>query len=106
MGLASKLHATCALAYYSLFPPTAAAAPSAAVTSANNTPPYIINPSEIAATIASLDRFCDSDGAIALIFRDALMLAAPFLLFRLKRTAYSLCRVTATDHGLLLTARR
>jgi hypothetical protein len=32
--------------------------------------------------------------------------AAPFILFRLKRTGYSNCRVVVQEGGLLVTARR
>jgi hypothetical protein len=106
MAPASGLHATFALAFYSLFPPTAATVPLKALKTADTPPSYIINTTEIAATIATLDTFCDNDGALGLIFTDALAIAAPFLLFRLKRTGYSACRVTATECGLRLTARR
>jgi len=33
-------------------------------------------------------------------------LAAPFILFRLKRNGYSACRVTVADSGLLVSAAR
>ncbi|MEA5113210.1 MAG: hypothetical protein VB050_04215 [Geobacteraceae bacterium] len=33
-------------------------------------------------------------------------LAAPFILFRLKRGGYSACRVTVIDRGLLVSASR
>lgn len=67
---------------------------------------HIIPAGEIAATIASLGRFTASDGSLSLLFEDAMGVAAPFLLFRLKRDGYSVCRVTLDERGLLLTARR
>ncbi|RQW84396.1 MAG: hypothetical protein EHM79_14005 [Geobacter sp.] len=69
-------------------------------------------------------RFCPSDETKALIeylqpndssapsspcqlfFASASPLAAPFLLFRLKRWGFSSCRVSVQQRGLLLTATR
>ena len=45
-------------------------------------------------------------GPFQIHFPYASPVAAPFILFRLKRTGFSSCRITATDGGLLLTARR
>jgi len=72
----------------------------------DGTTPYIINGDEIASAIANMGRFTHSDGTLALLFRDATAIAAPFLLFRLKRTGFSACRVMRVPEGLLLTARR
>ena len=41
-----------------------------------------------------------------LLLPDTYPLAAPFILFRLKRNGYSACRVTVTDNGLLVSASR
>lgn len=46
------------------------------------------------------------DGFLKIFFSDVFPLAAPFLLYRLKRTGFSGCKVTVTDGGLLVTARR
>jgi hypothetical protein len=46
------------------------------------------------------------DGLLKIFFPGVFPLAAPFLLYRLKRTGFSGCRVTVTDGGLLVTARR
>lgn len=46
------------------------------------------------------------DDSMRLFFPQAMAVAAPFLLFRLKRWGFSGCRVTVTDGGLLVTARR
>lgn len=48
----------------------------------------------------------DQDGTTGFIIRDVLPLAAPFILFRLKRTGFSGCRVIVKDGGLLVTASR
>ena len=70
------------------------------------THPYTINADEIAAAIATIGRFTDSDGTLAILFRDALSISAPFLLFRLKRIGFSACRIMRVPEGLILTARR
>lgn len=46
------------------------------------------------------------DGFLKVFFPDVFPFAAPFLLYRLKRTGFSGCRVTVTNGGLLVTARR
>lgn len=101
MGLAAQLHATLALAYHSITPPASAPLPSA-----GSGPPYGVTGDQIPAALAHMDRFTGSDGTLAIIFRDAHFLAAPFLLFRLKRSGFSACRVARVPEGLLLTARR
>lgn len=104
MGLVSRLHATLALAYFSLFPPASGSRPS---TGRGNAPtPYTINADEIAAAIANMGRFTNCDGSLAILFKDALSISAPFLLFRLKRTGFSACRIVRVPGGLVLTARR
>ena len=45
-------------------------------------------------------------GKLALYFPGCAALAAPFLLFRLKREGFSGCRVTVTGDGLLVDATR
>jgi len=47
-----------------------------------------------------------TDGFLKIFFPGVFPLAAPFLLYRLKRTGFSGCRVTVTDGGLLVTASR
>ncbi|MRR06499.1 MAG: hypothetical protein EG828_06070 [Deltaproteobacteria bacterium] len=43
---------------------------------------------------------------VRLFFPDVYFPAAPFLLFRMKRRGFSVCRVTVQNGGLLLTATR
>jgi hypothetical protein len=47
-----------------------------------------------------------SDGFLRIFVPCVFPLAAPYLLYRLKRTGFSGCRVTVTDGGLLVTASR
>jgi hypothetical protein len=53
-----------------------------------------------------MDRFLDDGGELRLFFPDCLPLAAPFILFRLKRQGFSGCYVRSTDRGLYVAARR
>ncbi|HEY6872996.1 MAG TPA: hypothetical protein VI298_09765 [Geobacteraceae bacterium] len=61
---------------------------------------------EIASYLADLGRTVNADGSLKLFFPGCLALAAPALLFRLKREGYSNCRATATTDGLLVDATR
>lgn len=104
MGKRARLHATLALAYYSLMPPAPDRMPT--FDTCGSPPPYTIKAEEIAAAIAHMNSFAGSDGMLAILFIDALALSAPFLLFRMKRTGFSSCRAMRVPEGLLVTARR
>jgi hypothetical protein len=56
--------------------------------------------------LADFDRAVGRQGELALFFPGCLAVAAPFLLFRLKRTGFSNCSAASTKDGLLLTASR
>jgi hypothetical protein len=105
MGLTTRLHATTALAFYAIFPPSSVVV-SPKVNTRVGSGPYTISPAEIADTLATLPLFISRDGMLSLLFSDAIGIAAPFLLFRLKRSGYSACTVVQEARGLLLTARR
>ena len=60
----------------------------------------------IPAYLGQLDQAVDDKGKLALFFPDCAALAAPFLLFRLKREGFSACRATAAPDGLLVSAGR
>lgn len=106
MKLVSRFHATMTLAYYALSPSAAAGATPATTVVTEGMTIHIIPADQFAAALASIDTLAASDGTIALLFAEATSAAAPFLLFRLKRTGFSACRVTRNKEGLLLTARR
>ena len=53
-----------------------------------------------------MGRFLDAGGELRLFFPDCLSIAAPFILFRLKREGFSRCSVLASDRGLLVQGRR
>ena len=50
--------------------------------------------------------FLDERGDLRLFFAEVRAVAAPCLLFRLKREGFSRCSVTAEKRGLLVEARR
>ena len=53
-----------------------------------------------------MERLINSQGELRLFFPDCLAIAAPLLLFRLKREGFSCCLVQVADHGLLVLGRR
>lgn len=53
-----------------------------------------------------MERFLDDGGELRLFFPDCLPLAAPFILFRLKRQGFSGCYVRSAERGLYVAARR
>lgn len=65
-----------------------------------------VTAAELACLLADLQKALDDAGNLSIFFPGALPLAAPFLLFRLKRQGFSACRVTADGKGLHLTASR
>jgi hypothetical protein len=68
--------------------------------------PRPVSTEELPWLFANLHGALDDTDKLSLLFPGALPLAAPFLLFRLKRLGYSACRVTADGNGLILTATR
>ncbi len=50
--------------------------------------------------------FLDERGELRLFFAEVRAIAAPCLLFRLKREGFSRCSVTVKKRGLLVEARR
>lgn len=65
-----------------------------------------VAPADIPGILADPARAATDGGDIALFFSDCPALAAPFLLFRLKRLGFSRCRVRVLAEGLTLAARR
>lgn len=56
--------------------------------------------------VSRMDRFLDSQGEFRVFFPDCMSLAAPLMLFRLKRQGYSGCFVESSPEGLYLQGRR
>jgi len=65
-----------------------------------------VAPAAIPAILADPGQAVNERGELALFFAGCPALAAPFLLFRLKRLGFSRCRVRFTAGGLTLSARR
>ena len=53
-----------------------------------------------------VERFLDGKGELRLFFPVCLALAAPMVLFRLKREGFSGCRVQVSEKGLYVRGRR
>lgn len=53
-----------------------------------------------------MGRFLNSQGELRLFFPRCLAIAAPLVLFRLKREGFSRCSVEASDRGLFVQGRR
>jgi hypothetical protein len=87
--------------------PACGRAPLAGTASSPAPPGYTqVPPEAVPLYLAGLDNAVGSDGKLALFFPDCAAVAAPFLLFRLKREGYSGCRAIATYDGLLVDATR
>jgi hypothetical protein len=87
--------------------PAGRRAPLAGSASSQVPPGYTpVPPEAIPLYLAGLNSAVRSDGNLALFFPGCAAVAAPFLLFRLKREGYSGCRAIATKDGLLVDARR
>lgn len=56
--------------------------------------------------LADLNRAINPQGELRLLFPGCLALAAPLLLFRLKREGFSNCRALMTAEGVFLSALR
>lgn len=103
MEYGNKLRVTFQLIKGSLFPLKRAPFP---FSPQNNGESTAVAPEDFAAVLAEPDRLLRPNGTLELHFNGALSPAAPFLLFRLKRTGFSNCRAVITPQGIVLTARR
>ena len=56
--------------------------------------------------LSDMCKWIDRQGELRLLFPGCHVLAAPFLLYRLKRSGFSDCRALMTGEGLLITAVR
>ena len=65
--------------------------------------PRLCNPKELR---GGVDRVLDDKGELRVVFVDCLGVAAPFVLFRLKRQGFSRCVVRVIEAGLYVEARR
>jgi hypothetical protein len=98
----NRLGATLLLIRCSLFPAGAKGGPVPPPTAGTTRIP----PAAFAAVVGSLENYLQADGTLQLLFAGAAAPAAPFLLFRLKRSGYSACCAAATPDGIHLSGRR
>jgi hypothetical protein len=68
--------------------------------------PLSVPAREVAGILGNLGQALDNKGRLHLHFPDAAAIAAPLLLFRLKRSGFSACRVLAGPDGLTVIASR
>ena len=107
MSFFARLHFSLLIVRHALFPGRRLPGTHTPVPPGNR--PSSLRPvsaEELSWLLANLHGALDDAGNLSLLFPGALPLAAPFLLFRLKRQGFSACRVTANRNGLILTATR
>jgi len=93
-----KIVCTVQLILYALLPPTDGAASPTKPGEVQRCAPQQIR--------GGMGRFLDSKGELRLLLPDCLAIAAPVVLFRLKREGFSGCFVQASEQGLYVEARR
>lgn len=92
---------------YALFPPRAEKVRFNRKAAAELSVGYIaVRGDNIRFFMADLNRAINIEGELKLSFPGCCALAAPLLLFRLKRNGFSNARVLSTAEGLFLTATR
>lgn len=64
---------------------------------------HLLEPRDL---LGGVERFLDQRGDLIVFFPGCEAPAAPFLLFRLKRSGFSCSRAEASPEGLLISARR
>jgi hypothetical protein len=106
-GMLQRIRLTALVISYALFPPgmknagynrNTAAEPSSGLS--------VVSDENIRFCLADLNRTLNPHGELRLLFPGCFALAAPVLLFRLKREGFSDCRVLMAEKGLLLCATR
>ena len=104
MRFSARLSITLRLIRFSLFPAVTPEHPSgtpATPFTCRTTPPEALS-----ACLLDPGQNYDNSGELSLFVPGAFSLAAPFVLFRLKRWGFSGCRVLADQEGLRIKARR
>jgi hypothetical protein len=107
LSLVRRFYLSLLVIAYSLIPPNREHGGKTALEKTLSQPLNIASTKElIRFYLGDLGRCVDRQGELKLLIPGCLALAAPFLLFRLKRSGFSNCRVLMTGKGLLLCARR
>ncbi|MBT0652093.1 hypothetical protein [Geomobilimonas luticola] len=107
MSFFARLHFSLLIIRHALVPGQFLSEPPSPGQTGNPFPsPRPVSAVELSWLLANPSDALNDAGKLSLLFPGALPLAAPFLLFRLKRLGFSACRVTADGNGLTLTAMR
>ena len=114
-GMLHNIYLTALVISYSIFPPRPENARNNRKATADSATPGIFDYSNsliavrsdnVRFLLADLNRAINTQGELRLLFPGCLALAAPLLLFRLKREGFSDCRALMTREGVLLSALR
>ena len=106
-GMLHRIYLTAVVISYSLFPPR----PENAWYNRKATaePPLrhiAVRGDNVRFYLADLNRSINREGELRLLFPGCFALAAPLLLFRLKRNGFSNCRALLTAEGVFISASR
>lgn len=110
MQFFTPLHNTTGIIRYALFPRLSPQKPTGETgTLSDNcphTPPFLAGFTQKNSLSTTCEQADLQRADFSILLPATWPVAAPFILFRLKRTGYSNCRVVVQDGGLLVTARR
>lgn len=106
MNIFSRLAITVRLIGWALFPPRQERDGGPTPTPFEPEEEIVAQESDLRFYVADFNRAVNRRGGVALLFPGCLAPAAPFLLFRLKRSGFSDCRAVITPEGLHLSATR
>jgi hypothetical protein len=106
-GMLLSIYLTALVITFALFPPRPGDDRYNRTATAESSSGHItVNGNNVRFYLADLNRVINREGELRLLFPGCLSVAAPLLLFRLKRAGFSNCRALMTDEGLLLCAIR
>jgi len=107
LNLFKRFYLTALVTVYALFPPCRESCVQPGVDRALSQIPHVaLTRGNIRYYLADINRAADQQGEITLFFPGCFAFAAPSLLFRLKRSGFSNCRISMMGEGLLLSATR
>jgi len=107
LNLFKMIYLSALVSRYALFPPGRESSGQHAADQPTLQNPHVaLTRGDIRYYLSDINRAADRQGEIKLLFPGCLVFAAPALLFRLKRSGFSNCRVILTVGGLLLCATR
>ncbi len=107
-SMTGRIYLTALVIGYALFPPSpgTAGCNNRKAATEPSSEDIAVRSDNIRFYLADLNHAINPQGELRLLFPGCLALAAPLLLFRLKREGLSNCRVLMTADGLFLSATR